>query len=88
MFYLLLLGIGLLKFHIVIVLATILQDSNHLWFLAVTQRGMFHESTTLLKPYSLNCLHIGFRCVVSPALGMTGICTCCHLAVVHLDLWL
>lgn len=88
MFYLLLLGTGLLKFHIVTILATTPPDNNHLWYLALTQRGMLHEIVTLLKPSSLNFLHIGCRCMVSPALGMTAMCTCCHMAVVHLDLWL
>lgn len=75
MFYLLLLGTGLLKVHTVIVLATALQDSSHLWCLALAQKGMNLEIITLLKIIQSELpAYYQAGCNVS-SLGMKGIDT-------------
>lgn len=49
MFYLLLLGTGLPKLHVIIILAIALRDGKHHWCLALPQKGMYLEIVTLLR---------------------------------------
>lgn len=75
MFYLLLLGTGLLKVRTVIVLATALQDSSRLWCLALAQKGMYLEIVTLPKIIQSELpAYYQSGCNVS-SLGMKGIGT-------------